>query len=304
MTLEITLRPPLLLPRLLRANKDEKRQWVHWAGKPEETPQKKTEDGKRGDDRRQDDDLGYRSITDIHPGEVKDAFKYFENQLIPAHENWIAENHFCTISLKRIRDGRPSMIFGRIKVCLPSDGHVDNVDELELLFPRKDKEPDRVRIYREDISQHSHSSALSYYLRVRFKASEEDMADFAGADPLFISNGFFPEFEPGFHELLEMNDLNQSTYPWLYVIDSRWFASIPESLYAEIKSKLKEMVGWGKIIINYHPDWLPKEINTLNKVLGYKYEFTPTMLTEPETPHDTAFITAKLFERFFMSPIR
>ena len=78
---------------------------------------------------------------------------------------------------------------------------------------------------------------------------------------------------------------------------SRWFDSIPDTVHAEMQAKLKEMLQWGKLIFNYHPDWLPKEINTLNKVLGFKYEFTSTLLTEPSNPQETAFIVAKLFER-------
>lgn len=57
------------------------------------------------------------------------------------------------------------------------------------------------------------------------------------------------------------------------------------------------MLQWGKLIFNYHPDWLPKEVNTLNRALGFKYEFTPIVLTEPGTPQETTFLVAKIFER-------
>jgi hypothetical protein len=83
----------------------------------------------------------------------------------------------------------------------------------------------------------------------------------------------------------------------MYVIGSRWFASVPESLQAEVSGKLKELVAWGKQIFNYHPDWLANEISTLNRALGYKFGFTPVVLPEPGNAHETAFIVARTFER-------
>jgi hypothetical protein len=141
----------------------------------------------------------------------------------------------------------------------------------------------------------------SYCLRVRFLFLPEETAEFIKRDNLFLEKGFAPDIKTDYMELLEMDNQNQTSYPWLYVIGSRWFSSIPESRYYEIKGRLKEMLGWGKHILNYHPDWLPKEVNTLNRVLGYKYEFTPALLTEPANPQETAYIAAKLFERNFMS---
>ena len=296
MTLEISLRPSFVFPRVLRAQKNDSRQ--HWVGQASSTPQKKTGGGSQGNKPQQDDDeQGYRPLAKIKPGEVKDAFEYFKSQLIPVYEDYIAENHFCTIPLKRTQDSRPSMIFGRVKVCLPSDGYIDNIEDVELLFPRKNKVPDRVRIYKDDISQYSQRSALSYHVRVRFKVSEEDAVDFAETESLFGLNGFHPEFDSGYYDLLEMNHQNQAAYPWLYVIGSRWYDSIPNGIHTEVRIKLLEMLQWGKQIFNYHPDWLPREINTLNKVLGFKYEFTNAVLTEPATPQETAYILAKIFDR-------
>ena len=296
MTFEISLRPPFSLLRVLRAQNDDARQ--HWVGQKQSASPKKTDQGNpENDPKRGGNEQGYRSLFDIGLGEVNSAFKRFENQLIHAQENWIGENYFCTIPLKRIRDGRPPMIFGRVTSCFPSDGYAENVEDVELLFPGGNALPDRVRIYKEDIIQFSQQLAQSYYIRVQFKASEEDMADFAGADSLFGVNGFYPEFDNGYYDLLEMNPQNQTAYPWLYVLSSRWFDSIPESIYPEVKAKLKEMLQWGKYIFNYHPDWLPKEVNTLNKVLGFKYEFTPIVLAEPATPRETAAIIQKVFDR-------
>jgi len=67
----------------------------------------------------------------------------------------------------------------------------------------------------------------------------------------------------------------------------------------EMKSKLQEMVLWGKHIFNYHPDWLPMEINSLNRIIGLKYGFTSVVLTEPANPQETAYIVAKRFNEVF-----
>jgi len=304
MTLEISLRPPFFLPRMLRAQKGDFHQ--HWVGHTPPTSQKKKEQESRGNKpQREGDEPGYRPLSRITLGEVEDAYKLFENQLIPAGENWIGKYCFCTIPLKPIKDGRPPEIFGRVKTCFPSDGHSDNIDELELSFPHTDGTlPDKVHIYKDDISQYSQKPTQSYYIRVQFKASAEDMDDFAEAAPLFSTNGFYPEFDSGYYDLLEMNHQNQAAYPNLYVIGSRWYDSIPNGIHVEVRAKILEMLQWGKHIFNYHPDWLPKEIHTLNKVLGFKYEFSPKVLTEPATLQETAFIVAKIFDRNIFPTIK
>lgn len=301
MTLEIALRPPFSMPRALRAHADEAEQGYHWLGKTSEPPRESRPPAGRGGRKTEEEEPKYRSLGSITLREVEQAIRLFEAQLVPAYENWIAKNHLCTIPLKPIRDGRPPLIFGYVAACFPSDGHIENVEDIELFFPRRDAPPDLIRLHRDDISLYSRRSAQSHFLRVQFKASEEDAADFQGSDPLFHANGFHLEFDHGYYDLLEMNEQNQSDYPRLYVIGSRWLASIPDSRYFEITSRFKEMLGWGKLIINYHADWLPKEVHSLNRALGFKYEFTPTLLTEPSTPQETAYITAKLFDGYFMS---
>lgn len=298
MTFEITLKPPFSLPQFLRAQREEPKQEYHWLGKTRASPKSKTGSGDQ--DRKQPgrkDGQKYRPLSSIRLGEVEEAFSLFENQIRPAHENWIGKNHFCSIPLKRIKDGRPPLIFGQVATCYPSDGYLDNIEEIELYFPRRDGPPDLVHLQGDEISRYSRKAVESFHVRVQFKASREDAADFADAEALFTRNGFYVEFDHGLQDLLDMNDMNQSTFPWLYVIGSRWFDGVPDSLHEEISSKLRQMIQWGKRIFNYHPDWLPKEVNTLNRVLGLKHEFTPVVFTEPGNPQETAFIVTKIFER-------
>lgn len=298
MAFEISLKPPFSLPRLLLAKRERPEQDYHWLGKTGEKGQDERESGNR-DEKHPGRKEGqkYRSLSSIRLGEVEEALSLFEGQIRPAHENWIGKNHFCSIPLKRKKDGRPPMIFGRVATCYPSDGHLDNVEEIELYFPRRDGPPDLVHLQGEEISRYSRKSVESFCLRVQFKVSGQDAADFDGAESLFTQNGFHPELDGVYHDLLDMNDVNQSAYPWLYVVGSRWFDEVPDSLHAELQSKLRQMIHWGKHIFNYHPDWLPKEVNSLNRVLGFKHEFTPVALTEPGNPRETAFIVAKIFDR-------
>jgi hypothetical protein len=300
MAFEIALTPLFSLPRLLRAHSDEPEQEYHWLGQTRETQQKQT--GAEGPGRKpagEKNDQGYRRLASIRLGEVEDALSLFERQRLPVHENWIGKNHFCTIPLKRIRDGRPPLIFGRVKTCYPSDGHLDNVEDIELLFPRKGGAPDLIHLRREDISLYAQKPVQSFGLRVQFKASVEDAADFDGSGSLFAKHGFYPEFDGGYHDLLEMDDLNQSTYPHLYIIGSRWFDSIPESVHVEVGAKLEKMLHWNRRIVNYHPAWLPKEVNSLNSALGLKYKLTRYFLSEPENPKQTADLVAIEFDEMF-----
>ncbi|MCK6539506.1 MAG: hypothetical protein L6Q26_05560 [Anaerolineales bacterium] len=303
MAFEMALKPPFFLPRLLRAHRDEPQQEYHWLGKTREKPQKEIrskEPGKKPGGEK--NEQGYRPLANIQLGEVEEALALFEGQLLPSHashENWIGKNHFCTIPLKRIRDGRPPVIFGRVKTCYPSDGYLDNVEDIELLFPRRSLAPDLVYLRRDDVSLYSRKSAQSFFLRVRFKVSEEEAADFKGSTSLFARYGFHPEFDSGFHDILEMNDLNQSECPRLFIVGSRWLDSIPESVYVEVKIILERMLHWNKRIVNYHPGWLPKEINTLNRTLGLKYKLTRHYLTESEDPKQTADLTAVEFDEMF-----
>jgi len=296
MSLEISLRPTFSFLRVLRAQSDEPQQDYHWVGHKRDV--KQGDSGKDDQNKSQQNkrtEQGYRPLSSITLGEVEDAINLFEHQLVQTHENWISKNHFCKIPLKRKRDGRPPMIFGRVKTCYPSDGQIENIEDIELAFPHVDSKPDALLIHKEDISIYSHKPIESYSVRVQFMASAEDVVDFAESDPIFMMNGFVPEFDSGYYDILEMTEMNQFVYPWLYVIGSRWFDSVPASLQVEVRAKLEKMIQWNKQIFNYHPNWLPNEISTLNRILGYKYGFSDTVLIEPENPQETVHIIEKTF---------
>jgi len=175
---------------------------------------------------------------------------------------------------------------------------------MELYFPNKNKEPDTVLLRAEDILLDPAKPIQSYCMRVKFFASPEDIADFDQYGNLFLDKGFIPEFTPGYIDLLDLSEHDHDTYPWLYVIGSRWLASIPESVQPEIRERLKSLIQWNKLIFNYHPERLPTEIRSLNRELGYKAGFTDIFLVEPENPQQTTQIVSSTFEKIFQGPMK
>ena len=303
MTVDISLRRPFSLPRLLRAQNDDSRyQKYHWVGDKHDADKRQVESGGQNRDRKDGTDKRkYRPLSDITLGEVENIYLRFERQLINGEAGWIGKNSFCHVHLKRNEDGRPPMLFGRVITCYPSDGYIDNIEELEIHFPHIDEPPDVLHIHRDEIEQNSHKQVQSYFVRVPVLASDDEQAELAETDLMLKANGFYPVFEASYLDLLEMTTQIQAEHPWLYVIGSRWFASVPESLQVEVAGKLKEMIGWGKQIFNFHPEWLGSDVVTLNRFLGYKYAFTPHLLIEPGNVQELSHIVASVFDEKYLN---
>ena len=312
MTLELALRQSLLPAHFAQKGDDStppsgmKR--IHWVGDKKPEPSGPDQSGKRKDVQPgrppSRDTRGYRELSSITLGEVNDAHRYFANQLLPSpYPAWIGANHFCMLDLVR-RQKHPPAIFGRVRTCYPSDGYLDNIQQMEMYFPQKENAPEVILLQAEDIRHHTQKSVQSYCLRVKFLASQEDMDDFNGQENLFVEQGFLPEFETGFLDLLDIHEQHKPTLPWIYIISSRWFSSIPESVRAELREQIGKLIRWNKVIFNYHPEHLPHEVRSLNRELGLKAGFTEVFLLEPETPHQTAQIVASTFESMFQQPIK
>ena len=307
MSLETILKRSLFSPPFVQTGNDKPRK-PHWVGDKPSTPaqQGQTPAGKRDEGPKPGPDArGYRDLGSLTLGEVNDAYHFFKSQLIPSpYESWVATDYFCMLELVRKRDGRPPAVFGRVKTCYPSDGYIHNVQDMELYFPNKNKKPDTVLLRAEDILLDPAKPIQSYCVRVKFFASPEDIADFDQYENLFLDLGFIPEFTPGYIDLLDMNEHDHAAYPWLYVIGSRWLATIPESVQPEIRERLKSLIQWNRLIFNYHPERLPTEIRSLNRELGYKAGFTDIFLIEPEDPQQTVKIVQSTFEKIFQQPIK
>jgi len=279
---------------------------LHWVGNKESVEKKRDTGGKKsGKSPKKQDARGYRELSSITLGEVNDAHKYYANQLVPSpYPAWIAPKSFCMLHLARRRETRPPAVFGRVKTCYPSDGYIQNVQEMELFVPGRDRTPDIIHLRADDIVVTQNKPLQSYCVRVRFLAAPEDHADFAGQESLFLGQGYIPEFSASYIDLLEINEHNHAALPWMYVIGSRWFASIPDSVRPEIREKLTKLIHWNKLIFNYHPEHLPREVRSLNRELGMKPGYTELFLIEPEDPTQTVRIVEKTFDKIFNQPIR
>jgi len=311
MILATVLKPFSLFPHFAQKGNDKPppsgmKHGLHWVGHKDAEEQKQDSGRKpSGGNPTQKDSRGYRDLASITLGEVHDAHQYYANQLLPSpYPAWIAVNYFCMIPLARKRiEHRPPAVFGRVKTCYPSDGYMQNIQELEILLPCKDRAPDVVHLQADEIHVTPTKPLQSYCLRVRFLAASEDMADFAEQETLFLQQGFLPEFSTNYIDLLEINEHNHMSLPWLYVISSRWFASIPVSVQPEIREKLTKLIHWNKLIFNYHPEHLPPEVRTLNRELGMKAGYTDHYLIEPENPSQTVQIVARAFDKIFSQPL-
>ncbi len=296
MVLETAFRRFFLLPGFIQTGNGEPRDKAHWLGNKQSTSPQQDQNQHRQDDRppQPRDRRGYRELSSLTLGEVEEAYNYFKPQLVASlAEGWIAKNYFCQVPLKRRGEERPPVVFGRIKTCYPSDGHVNNIEELEMYFPRQSAAPDLLHIHFDDISLQKPTQ--SYCVGVKLYVSEEELADFSRSENIFLEKGFAPLYETGYIDLLDVKEQNQSALPWLYVIGSGWFASIPDSVQPEIREQLRNLVRWQKVIFNYHPRRYSLQVRSLNEELDFQYGFTEHYLVAPQ---DTEQVLRKVEERF------
>ena len=293
MTLATAFRRFTLLPRFIQTGNGEPRK-AHFLGRDEATPIDRKQDQGRKNDNAPKKSGKYRDLADITLGEVEDAYNTFRDQLVPSPaEGWIAKNYFCQLPLKRKGDERPPVVFGRIKTVYPGDNYVDNVEELEMYFPRRDAAPDTLHIRIDDIAVHKPS--YSFCVGVKFYVSEEEMADFSQSENIYIEKGFAPLYDTSYLDLLELHEQNQAALPWLSVIGSGWFASIPDSVQPEIRQQLRNLLHWNRTIFNYHPRRYSLHYRTLNEELDFNYGFTEQFLL---TPQDSGQVLKKVEESF------
>ena len=303
MTLETAFRRLGLLPGFIQTGNGEPRK-AHWLGNKQPTPP--GEDQKQGTpgDRspRQPDPRGYRDLASVTLGEVEDAYLYFKDQLVASPvEGWIAKNYFCQLPLKRRGDTRPPVIFGRVKTLFPSDGHIPNMEEMELYFPRADAPPDVLHIHDYDLALQR--PAQSYCVGVKFYVSEEEMGDFSQTENIFIEKGLAPLYETGYLDLLDAQEQDNPSRPWLHVIGSEWFASIPDSVQPEIREQLRHLVRQGSVLYNYHPRRHALRYLSLNEELDFHYGFSEHYLVTPQNTDQTLKKVEESFHEIFMQGI-
>jgi hypothetical protein len=135
---------------------------------------------------------------------------------------------------------------------------------------------------------------------VKCYLSEEEIADFRASENIFIEKGFAPLYETGSVELLDVDEHNHASLPWLHVIGSGWFASIPDSVQPEIREQLRSLVRWGTMVFNYHPRRYALQVLSLNDELGFQYGFSEHYLVAPQNTDQTLRKLDESFSEIFL----
>jgi len=294
MTMETLFGRLSLLPRFIQSGNGEPRK-AHFLGKKEATPVEGQQDqGGKHDHTPQKPGTGkYRSLDSITLGEVEQVIARFQAQLVPSPTpEWVAKNYFCQLPLKR-KGERPSVVFGRVKTCFPSDGNLQNIEEMEMDFPRSDGVPDVLHLYPDDIALHK--PAYSFCVGVRMYLSEAEQTDFSRSENIFVEKGFAPLYTSGYGELLDVREHDHASTYWLNVFGSEWFASIPDSMQPEVRDQIQNLVRWNNVSLNYHPKRYALQYRSLNDELDFQYGFTQHYLVIPQ---DTDQVLRKVEENF------
>jgi hypothetical protein len=291
-----------LLPGFIQTGNGEPRK-AHWLGDKQKQSTDPEQDQKPGGQPKRPpqrpDPRGYRDLASITLGEVDDAYQHFRAQLVPSPtEGWAAKNYFCHLPLKRRANARPPLVFGRLRNVYPADGHLLNVEEMEMYFPRRDAAPDVLHLRDHDLALQK--PAQTYCVGVKFHVSEEEMTDFRLSENIFVEKGFAPLYEPGYLDLLDVREQDHSGLTWLHVIGSGWFASIPDSLQPEIREHVRNLVRWGKTIFNYHPRRHSLRYLSLNEELDFNFGFTDHYLVAPQNTEQTLRKVEERFSEIFM----
>jgi hypothetical protein len=304
MTLETAFQRLGFLPGFIQTGNGEPRK-AHWLGsrKPTTPQQDQKQGGPDDPSSRRPDPRGYRDLSTITLGEVDDVYHYFKSQVVPSpSEGWIAKNYFCQLPIKRQDNDRPPLIFGRVKTIFPSDGYIQNMEEMEMYFPGRQALPDVLHIYDRDVTLQR--PAQTYCIGVKFYVSEGEMADFSKSENIFIERGFAPLYENGYLDLLDVNEQTHSTLLWLHVIGSEWFASIPDSVQPEIRAQLRNLVSWNTVIFNYHPKRHALRYLSLNEELDFNYGITEHYLVAPQNTDQTLKKLKESFGEIFLRGIQ
>ena len=243
------------------------------------------------------DARGARKLETISPKEIKRAYELYKAQL--AHTSNTVEivtNHFYMIDLEQ-REGMPALIFGRVHVCLPSDGHIQNIREMGLSFPQPGGKPDEVVLHPWDFSQQGNIQSYSFRLKCFF--SDDEYAEFMRHEQAFREAGFVIGSSNPLDELLHADRTDDASLPWFHVIGSRWFADLTHSAKDDVRKSLWKLSARKTLIINYHPTYLLPTVKRLNEELDYQYRLTDYFLTDPQTPLQALHIARTVFDKVF-----
>lgn len=298
----LAFKTPLFLPGLLQFGEDEPRPpkagrfWAHTPGGADAAPF--PEDPSPSPDDKYDE-RGCRRPGTISPGEVQSAFALYENQLMPTDDGaLVRRSGFYTIPLLRY-SGAPAFLFGRVKVCMPTDGHIQDMQEVELSFPQAGGAPERIVLEPHDVNLEE--QVQSYRVRVKIFGAEADRADFMPYQRKFAEAGFDFDFGGDYNDLLQTDLLERESLPWFHVIGSRWFARIPASRREGVKRMLLRLCSRETLILNYHPRHA-RGVLPLNEQLEFQPRLSEFLLSDPWSPEQVHFAVRTVFEKIFAQP--
>lgn len=298
MAFELGLRRFSLLPDFLQNGDDEPRK-AHFLGKKEPTPVDQDHGRQHEPPPSKSRQGKYRDLTDITLGEVADVMTYFMPQMVASPTvGWVARNYFCELPFRYPAREQSPIVFGRVRTVYPADGNVQNIERMEMDFPRGDAAPDLLLLQRRDIDLQK--PIQTYCVGVKMYLSQTEMQDFSQSENIFIEKGFAPIYETGYLDLLDMDEHNQSGMYWLNVIGSEWFASVPDSVQPEIRERLRNLLDWNKVILNYHPRRHTMRYLSLNDELDFNYGFTKHFLIAPLDTGQALQKVDQIFGEIFM----
>lgn len=303
MTLEIGLRRFSFLPDSIQTGNGEPRK-AHFLGKKAAARIEKQDQGGKQDQTPQEQETGpYRSLASISLGEVRDALDHFIPQLVPSPvEGWISRNYFCQLPVRQRTETQSPVVFGRVNTSFPSDGHIQNIKQMEMYFPGANPDLDLLSIRRGDLLLQE--PVYSYCVGMKMFLSEAEMTDFSRSENIFIEKGFAPIYKSSIFDLIDLNEQHQASHLWLNVVGSEWYATLPDTVQPEIRERLRDLADWGKVVLNYHPRHYSMRYPSLNDALDFHYGFTKHYLIAPQDTGQTLQMVEKLFEQLFFHGIR
>lgn len=298
MTLELGLRRFSLLPDFIQNGNEEPRK-AHFLGKKEATSVEQDQGRQNEPAPRKPRESKYRDLADVTLGEVGEVMTYFMPQMVVSPTvGWLARNYFCELPFRHPAREQSPILFGRVRTVYPADGNVQNIERMEMELPRWNAAPDLLLLQRGDIQLQK--PIHSYCVGVKMYLSQSEMDDFSRSENIFIEKGFAPIYTTGYLDLLDMNEQDQPGLPWLNVVGSEWFASIPDTVQPEIRERLRDLVDWNKAVLNYHPERHSLRFLSLNDELDFNYGFTKHYLIAPRDTGQALQKVEQIFGQIFM----
>jgi hypothetical protein len=302
MALDLSLRRFSLLPRFIQTGNGEPPK-AHFVRRSDPLPAGGDQEtgGNHDDDPKQSKPGKHRRLSDITMGEVRQAIKLYERQLVAVDGvEWVAANYFCTFPLQRplFDQGRSPVVFGRVGSCYPTEGIRENLRELELYFPHKNEAPELFQLRNGELN---HQEPIqSYRLGIKMYLSKKEQREFLQDNDQFLHLGYAPSYEAEYRDMLELSERDRPALPWVYVFGSEWFATVPDSWQVDVKRQIDKLLRWNRVVLNFHPRRHLLKYKSLNDEMEFNLGFTEHYLFMPQDTEQTALKLDEVFGEKFL----